>query len=204
MKLYHSPTSPYVRKVMVCAKETGVIDRIQLAPVTITPVNLDDGLNADNPLGKVPCLVSDDGMPIFDSRLICEYIDSQHDGPKLIPADGTARWRTQRIHALCDGILDAGILSLYELRLRPEEKKFDPWFDAQQLKIKRGVAALADDAGDFGDRIDMATIAAGVTLAYLDFRFTNIDWRADHPVLAEFYGPFSERASMQETVPKDP
>ncbi len=203
MKLHYSPTSPYVRKVVVVAKETGLIDQITLDKVAASPIAPVDALNADNPLGKVPCLVTDDGQPIFDSRLICEFLDCQHDGPKLIPTDGSERWRVQRVHAMCDGILDAAILCLYENRLRPEEMMFQPWVDAQMGKMTRALAALAGEMDGAGDKLDMATIAAGVTLGYLDFRYGDLNWRSDHPALNDFYASVSQRPAMQETVPAD-
>ena len=203
MKLFYSPTSPYVRKVMVVAKETGLVDKLTLETVAASPIAPVDALNAENPLGKVPCLVTDEGDAVFDSRYICEYLDSLHTGAKLIPTDGAERWRVQRIHAMCYGILDAGILCLYENRLRPEGMAFQPWVDAQMLKITRAVAALADDMAGAGDRVDMATIAAGITLGYLDFRFSNLDWRSKYPTLKDFYDAVSQRPAMQETVPAD-
>jgi glutathione S-transferase len=204
MKLFYSPTSPYVRKVMVVAKETGQVDKLELETVAASPIAPVDALNAENPLGKVPCLVTDDGNAVFDSRYICEYLDCLHDGAKLIPTDGADRWRVQRIHAMCDGVLDAGILCLYEKRLRPEDMAFQPWIDAQMLKINRAVAALADDMAGAGGKVDMASIAAGITLGYLDFRFSDLGWRDKHPALKEFYDAFSQRPAMQETVPADP
>src|SRR3546814_4963738 len=110
MKLRYSPTSPYVRKVNVVAIETGLQDRIERVPtVTADPAS---GLAKDNPLGKVPVLITDDGMRLYDSPVICEYLDSLHEGPKLIPTEGIARWVTLSQQALADGLLDAAILRL--------------------------------------------------------------------------------------------
>ena len=112
MKLRYSPTSPYVRKVMVTAFETGLHDRIERVPTDIREPRPD--FLADNPLGKVPTLITDDGVPLFNSRVICEYLDSLHDGHKLFPTEVPARWRTLRLMALADGILDAGVLRRME------------------------------------------------------------------------------------------
>jgi glutathione S-transferase len=204
MRLYYSPTSPFVRKVMVLAQETGLVDQLELNQVTISPVNPDTELNADNPLGKVPCLITDEGMAIFDSRVICEYLDGLHDGPRMIPAAGPERWRTMRIHALCDGILEATILCLYERRLRSETMVFEGWIEAQMAKVHRAIAALADEMSNADDQVNMAAIAAACVLGYMDFRQADMNWREDYPAMAEWYGNFGERSSMQATVPLDP
>ena len=113
MKLHYNAASPFVRKVMAVAIETGQEDR--LAPVTrmMTPVKPDAELVLDNPLGKIPCLLTDDGAVLYDSRVVCEYLDSLHDGPKMFPAGGPARWTALRRQAEGDGIMDAGVLARY-------------------------------------------------------------------------------------------
>src|ERR1700728_4371064 len=121
MKLRHAPASPFVRKVMVAAHELGLVQRIELVPTTVTPVQANDVLAAENPLMKVPSLVTDDGQALFDSPVICEYLDSLTGGGKLFPAAGAARWTALRQQALGDGILDALILCRYEL-VRPEDR----------------------------------------------------------------------------------
>ena len=121
MKLYHSTTSPYVRKVMVVAIELGLADRIELVPAKVSPVVRTAPVIADNPLGKLPTLVADDGMVIFDSRVIVEHLDALAGGGRLIPASGAARWRALTDQALADGILDAALLERYEVSLRPPD-----------------------------------------------------------------------------------
>jgi len=123
VKLYFSAASPYVRKVMVSAIETGLDKKIEQMPTSVVPTKPNADIARDNPLMKVPTLVTDGGEALFDSRVICEYLDSLHDGRKLIPAAGGDRWRVLRLQALGDGILDAGIISRYELAIRPQEKQ---------------------------------------------------------------------------------
>src|SRR5262249_12980626 len=123
MKLYFNPASPYVRKVMVTAIECGLDGRLEQIPTTVTPVKPNADVAKDNPLMKVPALVTDDGIQLYDSRVICEYLDSQHAGTPLIPKSGADRWRVRRWEAMGDGITDAGLLSRYETLLRPEDKR---------------------------------------------------------------------------------
>src|SRR5712691_7494574 len=134
MKLRHAAGSPFVRKVMVLAHEHGIVDRIELVPTAVSPVQANDGLAPENPLMKVPSLVTDDGQTLFDSPVICEYLDNLASGRKLFPAAGQPRWTALRQQALGDGILDALILCRYEIAARPEEKRFSGWTDAQMRK----------------------------------------------------------------------
>jgi glutathione S-transferase len=126
MKLYHSPASPYVRKVMVVAQETGLLDRIEVATITTTPMQPDPGVAAANPVQKIPALVTDDGMTLFDSPVICEYLDSLHTGAKMFP-EGKARWQALRLQAAADGMLDAALLVVYEARFRDEAMRNKAW-----------------------------------------------------------------------------
>ena len=201
MKLRYSPTSPYVRKVVVTATETGLAERIELVPTN--PRDPAAKLEDDNPLGKVPTLVTDDGVALFDSAVICEYLDSLHDGTKLMPASGAARWRELRRVALADGMLDAALLAMGEGR-RPEALQWDQWVTLQKGKITAGLDALEGEVGSYGDTVSMSIIAVGCVLGYLDFRFADDDWRAGHPGLAAWYETFAKRPSMVASVPRDP
>ena len=138
MRLHHNIASPYVRKVMAVAIETGLEDRLEPVSRMMTPVKPDAGLVEDNPLGKIPCLVTDDGAVLYDSPVICEYLDSLHDGPKMFPA-GPARWTALRRQAEGDGILDAALLVRYETFLRPEERRWPEWIEGQKLKFRRAL-----------------------------------------------------------------
>ncbi len=201
MKLRYSPTSPYVRKVVVTAAETGLAERIELVPTN--PRDPAAKLEDDNPLGKVPTLVTDDGVALFDSAVICEYLDSLHGGTALMPAAGAARWRELRRVALADGMLDAALLAMGEGR-RPEALQWDQWVTLQKGKITAGLDALEGEVGGYGDTVSMSIIAVGCVLGYLDFRFADDDWRAGHPGLAAWYGTFAKRPSMVASVPRDP
>jgi glutathione S-transferase len=201
MKLYHAPASPYVRKVMVLAHETGLADKLDVETVTTSPAAPDAAVAKANPVKKIPALLTDDGMALFDSPVICEYLDSQHEGPKMFPAPGTARWHALQLQAAADGLLDAAILIVYEGRIRPEELRFQPWVDAQQSKIDGALAALNGWSEDFGDRVDIGTISAACACGYLDLRFPDMDWRGPNRALATWYERFSARPSMQATKP---
>ena len=201
MKLYQSPASPYVRKVVVVAHEIGLIDQIELAAVKTAPGAPDADVAQANPVKKIPALVTDDGLSLFDSPVICEYLDSQHEGPKVFPEPGNARWHALRVQAAADGLLDAALLIIYEGRIRPEELHFKPWTDAQMSKVDGALAALNTWSEDFGDRVDIGTISAGCALGYLDFRFPDKDWRGANRALATWYERFSARPSMQATKP---
>ena len=201
MKLRYSPTSPYVRKVVVCAAELGLGDRIELVPTD--PRDAKSGLADENPLGKVPALVTDDCGSLFDSRVICEYLDALHDGPKLFPSRASERWAAQRLHALGDGMLDAALLCRLE-GARPAEKQWDGWVAHQRTKIDHGLAALESEAAGFGDALTIGVVTIACMLGYLDFRFADMDWRADCPRLAEWFDGFAKRPSMAASVPQDP
>lgn len=201
MKLHYSRASPFVRKVMAVAIETGLEDRLEPVTRMMTPVKPDADLVRDNPIGKVPCLVTDDGMALYDSRVVCEYLDSLHDGPKMFPAAGPARWTALRRQAEGDGIMDAGVLARYETFVRPEERRWPEWIEAQKLKFRRALDSLEDEAGEFGDTVDIGTITMGCALGYLDFRYADEDWRATRPRLAAWFARFAERPAMARTAP---
>ncbi len=201
MKLHAALPSPFVRKVRVLAIETGLAERVEELGIAVSPVAPVDDLNRDNPIGKVPALVTDDGMALYDSRVICEYLDGLHDGPKMFPAAGPARWTALRRQAMGDGMLDAGVLRRYETFLRPEALRWPDWVDGQEAKIDRALDALEAEADAFGDTVDIGTITIGCALGYLDFRFAEDGWRDRHPKLAAWYAAFAERPSMQATLP---
>jgi len=202
MKLHSNPASPYGRKVKVAAHEKGLIDRITVHTVSTSAVGPDLGLVADNPLGKIPCLVLEDGSPLFDSRVICEYLDALSERPRLIPAQPAERWDTLRLQALSDGLLDAALLVRYETFLRPEEYRWPAWIDGQLDKVSRTLDRLeALDAPGFGGRLDLGTISVACALGYLDFRFADLDWRATRPALSDWFAGFAARPSMLATRP---
>ena len=201
MKLLHAPASPYVRKVMVMAHETGLVDGLEVSTVVTAPAAPDADVAKANPVKKIPALIADDGTTLFDSPVICEYMDSQHSGAKMFPPSGAERWTALRLQATADGLLDAALLVIYEGRIRPEELHYQPWLDAQMGKIDSALAALNGWSDEFGNRVDIGTISVACALGYLDFRFPQKDWRGDHRALAAWYERFSARPSMQATKP---
>lgn len=202
MQLRYSPTSPYVRKVMVTALETDLEKKIEKIPTN--PWDRDTDLPKDNPIGKVPALKRDSGDVLFDSRVICEYLDGQHGGDKLFPANGDARWSVLKLHALADGILDAAVVCVVEGK-RPKELQSKDWVERQKKAIERSLDALEQSMSQIDGRpLSIAHIAIGCALGYLDFRNPVSDWRNGRPKLAKWYEAFSKRPSMQATQPKDP
>lgn len=200
MQLYTSPTTPFGRKVVVAIHEAGLIDQVEILDVTGTPINPGSLPVMHNPLGKIPALDRDDGGAIYDSRVICRYLDVLSGG-KLYPT-GPLLWDTLTLEATADGMLDAAVLMVYEVRLRPEELRFAPWVEAQWAKIARALDAVETRwTGHLSGPLDMAQIALGSALAYLDFRHDSRNWRATRPALAAWEAEFALRASMQATRP---
>jgi len=194
MKLRYSPTSPFVRKVVVLAMELGIDKKIELQRTNTT----DPDLSTQNPLGKVPSLLLDDGSSLYDSPVICAYLDSAN---KFHPS-GPARWTAARRQALADGIMDAGVLGRGEF-LRPAGEKSEKFIALQKTKMSNAMNALEKEADSFGDGIDIGLIAVAAALGYMDFRYASDNWRASRPKLARWYERFAQRPSMQTTVPKD-
>jgi glutathione S-transferase len=200
LKIFHSPASPFVRKCLVAADELGLGERIERLPAAANPITRDATVVASNPLGKVPTLITDDGAVLYDSRVICEYLNELADGD-LLPRRGAARWRTLVDQSLADGISDAAVLARYETAMRPEALRWDAWTAGQLEKVASGLAALEARAVDFGDRVDLGTIAFGCALGYLDFRFASLGWREGHPNAAAWFEWFGGRDSMVATRP---
>jgi len=201
MKLHFAIASPYVRKVRAVAIELGLENQIELINRAITPVSPEAELNADNPLGKIPCLVTDDGQALYDSRVICDYLNSQAAGKCVIPDQGEARYTALRRQALADGVLDATVGTRYETFLRPKEYQWPSWIDAQTSKWRRALDQLETEVGSFGDTVDIGTIAAACACGYLDFRYPDEGWRDQRAGLASWYETFAKRPSMTKTAP---
>ena len=200
MQLIYAAASPFARKVRVLAAETGLLERIELLDTAVLPTTLNEQVNALNPLGKIPVLLTDAGEALYDSRVICEYLDTQHQGPKLLP-DGAARWPVLRMAALADGLMDAALLARYERAARPAELQWSAWLEGQLGKIQRALAELERQVDHLQGPLDLAQIGVACALGYLDFRFADLDWRAAHPGLAAFQQTFAQRASMQASAP---
>ncbi|HEX4894251.1 MAG TPA: glutathione S-transferase N-terminal domain-containing protein [Hyphomicrobiaceae bacterium] len=199
MKLLGSPLSPYVRKVLITADLKGLSGRIDLVP---TDTNKGDpALNQKNPLGKIPCLLTDDGQSIFDSHVVCEYLDTLAPAPVLFPRSGPERWRTLTLGALGDGILDAALLLVYETRFRPEGMAVQGWIDRQQSKIDRSLDLLEKDPPAMGAAPDYGHVTIAAALGYLDFRHQG-RWRAAHPKLVAWLDTFAKAVpAFEKTRP---
>jgi glutathione S-transferase len=202
MKLHYNVASPYARKVMAVAIETGQEANIEPVVRMMSPVKPDAELAVDNPLGKVPCLVTEEGAALYDSRVICEYLDSLHHGPKMFPPSGAARWTALRRQALADGIMDAAVLTRYETFMRPEEARWDAWIASQKQKFRRGLDALEVEGASL-DVVDIGTLAIACALGYLDFRFADENWRVGRPRLAAWFDQFAKRPSIATTGPQE-
>ncbi|AQZ35570.1 glutathione S-transferase [Pseudomonas sp. LPH1] len=195
MQLIYAAASPFARKVRVLAAETGLLDRIELLDTAVLPTTLNERVNALNPLGKIPVLLTDDDQVLYDSRVICEYLDTLHAGAKLLPS-GAARWQVLRLAALADGLMDAALLARYERGVRPAELQWAAWLDGQLGKVQRSLAELERQVERLQGPLDLGQIGVACALGYLDFRFADLDWRAAHPGLAAFQQTFAQRASM--------
>ena len=200
MKLIGSNTSPYVRKVRVVMAEK----RIEFEHVLENPWAPDTKVPDSNPLGKVPCLVMEDGGAVFDSRVIVEYLDTINPVNKLIPPSGRARVEVRCWEALGDGMCDAAILARMEGQ-RPKAQQSADWIARQMAKVDQGLAAAARGLGDkpwcAGNTFTLADVATGCALGYLDFRYPQIDWRKTYPNLAKLGEKLAARTSFTETAP---
>ena len=200
MKLIGTPTSPYTRKVRVVLAEK----RIDYDFIVDVPYEATTRVASFNPLGKVPVLVLDDATTIFDSRVIVEYLDSASPVTKLLPDDTRPRIQTRRWEALADGCLDAVVAILMEKR-RPQELQYDAWYARQGEKIERALHAMSEDLGNrsfcCGDFFNLADIAVGCCLGFLDLRLPDIDWRTPYPNLARLAEKLAHRPSFKDTVP---
>jgi len=201
MKLYATPTSPFVRKVLVTAHELGLAARIESVLLRPTPVQTDPTLSKDNPLSKIPALVRDDGTSLYDSVVICEYLDALAGGGGVIPPASEARWDVLRTQALADGVLDAGILVFYERTQRPAALHWDAWLAGQTQKALQGLDALNALAPGFGATFDLGQIAAACALGWLEFRGPFGDLRTGRPALFAWYDRVVARPSMVATAP---
>lgn len=204
MKLFAALASPFVRKVRIVAMECGLDERIDLHALATAPHQPDPAIAAANPIKKIPALVTDDGAVLYDSGVITDYLNAE-SGHRLMPADGAARWTAKRQEALADGLLDAAVLCRYETFVRPEDKQWDGWIDAQMGKIDGALDAISAEVADLGDpaaaETGLGAIAFGCALGYLDFRFAGKDWRSSRPALAAWYETYARRPAMQATVP---
>jgi glutathione S-transferase len=199
LTLRHSPASPFVRKVRIGAALLGLDREITLVPADT--MSESDSVRQQNPLGKIPALVLEDGTTLFDSRVILEYLDHLAGGGRIVPKDATAPFAALRLQALADGMMDASILIIYEGRWRPAEKHEQKWVDHQAGKVARAFAALEAAPPPLDATPNVGQIALACVLGYRDFRF-NGSWRKDHPRLVAWLDDFAARVpAFAETKP---
>ena len=198
LRLRYSPASPFARKVRVVAAELGLSNRIELAACDVWAPNSD--IATDNPLGKVPALVTGDGT-FIGSTLCCEYLDSLQGGPRLVPLATAHRWPVLQQHALADGIMEAAVAHVTEELRRPPQFIYGEFLERQRIKIRRALDVVGSQADTLGGRVDLATITLGCALGYLDFRLPQFDWRRGRDELARWYELMAMRPSMIATRP---
>ena len=201
MKLYGSETSPYVRKVRVQAIEGGYWEKIAFIEISSPPTA--PNLKNVNPLKKVPVLELDDSTVLFDSRVICEFLDTELGGGQAFPSEGLARWRALRMQSLGDGLLDAALLVRYETFLRPKKFSWQDWQNGQMMKIDAALKDFEDNSSELDDSMNIGTITVACMLGYLDFRYPDKVWRNSCPNLANWHNTIMARPSLRETVPSE-
>jgi glutathione S-transferase len=200
MKLYHAAASPFVRKVTVLIAEAGLSGHVTLETVSGNPLNPGTMPVQANPLGKVPALELDDGRVLYDSRVICRYLDALVGG-KFYPTS-EALWDVLVLEATADGIMDAAVLMAYEVRVRPEASRSPEWIEGQWVKVARALDVLESHwLTHLDGPLDMGQIAVGAALGYLDLRHAARDWREGRPGLAAWDAGFAQRPSMLATRP---
>jgi glutathione S-transferase len=200
MRLYWSSRSPFVRKAMVAAHETGFAASIDTVRVEVAVTKLNADVMAHNPLNKIPTLVLANGDTLFDSRVICEYLDSLNTGPKLFPSNLSERWIALRRDVIGSGIMENGVAGIGE-NARPAELRSQPHLAAHKAKIQAALDDLEADAAALArDSFNIGHLSIGCALAYLDFRYADDDWRMGHAKLAAWHKTFSERPSVQQTA----
>jgi glutathione S-transferase len=196
MKLAYSAASPYVRKVTACAIARGIADRVEKWTVGTT----DPALLPVNPLSKVPSLLTDDGVALYDSPVICEYLDSIGDAPKLFPPSGPARWKALQLQALGDGMMDASQPRRREIALPQDEGRVS-YIQSQQAKVSRALDVLEAEVASFGQLASIGEITVACALGYLDFRYANEPWRPGHPKLLAWYEGVAKLPALAQTMP---
>ena len=196
MKLSYSGASPYVRKAMACAIIRGIDGQLSDLGFKTT----DASLAALNPLGKIPTLVTPEGLALYDSPVICEYLDSVGTAPKLLPAVGPARWKALQLQALGDGIMDASQPRRREIALPQDDGRKD-YIATQRGKVERAIEMLEAEADQLGMLATIGDVTIACALGYLDFRYQNEPWRPGHPKLEAWYAKVLAMPAMAKTMP---
>lgn len=196
MKLLYAGPSPFVRKVLVVLHETGQLGDVEVTEVATTPVETSDTVKSSNPLGKIPALEQNDGPTLYDSRVICEFLNARANATLY-----SGGWDMKVLEATADGLMDAAVLMAYEKRLRPQEKQWDEWIAGQREKVLGACAAVNDRWMPLMEGpLNIGQIGMGCALGYADFRHSDLGWRDRNQALADWYARFESRASMQATA----
>ncbi len=201
MKLCDSATSPFVRKVVICAKELGLFDQIETYGGDMSDIFV--GINPANPLGKVPSLQTDSGEVFFDSVVICEYLDGLSDNVRLFPVSGLERAKMMTLHAVANGMTDAAYQRRMDSAAMPEGEGSPTWNARLRVAMENSLDELENRVDEFKGDLNIATIAIGCALGYHDFRFSPENWRQGRPNLTAWYDEFSQRPSMVDTIPPE-
>jgi len=199
VKLLYSAASPYARKVLVVAHETGRIGEIEAILQATGVLDPPADLMRFNPLAKIPTLILEEGTTLYDSRVICEFLDAGATRRRVFP-QGEARWPALVQQALADGVLDAALLLRTEVTVRPEQYRFDRWQDGQTIKIRSALDRLEETVAALSE-VTIGSIATACALGYLDLRFGDLAWRGGRPALEDWYAGFARRPSMVATAP---
>ena len=201
MKLRVNKASPFARKVRILVREAGLAGRVEEIETAVSPVAPNEDLARENPLVKIPALVADNGELLYDSAVICEYLDTLHSGRKLFPGAGPQRFSALRRQALTDGLLEAAVLCRYETAVRPEALRWTDWIEGQKRKIFGALGVLEAEAPSWSSDFDIGHIGVACALGYLNFRFPDWEWRSEHPRLAAWHHTVLRRPSVSQTVP---
>jgi len=205
MKLFYAPQSPFARKVRAASIELGLEDRLQLEYAEVVPGRPNtEYARSRNPLRRVPALVTDSGETIFDSTVICEYLDALAGGGNLIPQDVRHRWRVLTNHALAQGMCESVILIRYETWLRPESARWPAWVDDHWDKINSGLDWFEHNESELSEPINLAHLALGCLLGYVDFRWPHHGWRERFSSIGSWFAQLEQRPSFARTKPEPP
>ena len=203
MKLHHNPASPFVRMVRMTAYELGIAEEMELIHTgTFLPIAEHEAVARDNPLGKIPALVTAHGHQLHDSRVICKYLVHHAGDKSLLPDEPVARFRILTLQSIAIGIADSGVSLRYETFLRPEQLRWPEWIDRQTSRINSTLDGLEEDWTEDLAEVTLGSIAVAAVLGYLDFRWPDWGWRDGRSNLASFYEGFSQRPSMTQTLPE--
>jgi len=201
MKLTFAKASPFARKPLILLHELNLLDQVELlSPGPVTPVTENELVEKANPLGMIPVLVLDDGQSVYDSCVICEYLNHFAQGD-FYPPDPNLRLQALQLQSLADGIMDISVALRYETAIRPEELRWQEWIDQQGRRVKQALLALEPRVKELQGQFRIGEVALACALGYRDFRFAEQGWRQDCPALSDWFAEVSERPSVNATVP---